>query len=386
EFVDGVVDIAQRGRSLGIHLIMATQRPAGVIKDNLRANTNLRVALRMADESDSTDVVGSSIAAGFDPAIPGRGVAKTGPGRLTSFQTGYAGGWTSETASKPSIDIAELTFGVEKRWEAPKPEVAEEKADLGPNDTARLVASLSAAATAAHIPAPRKPWLDELASVYDLSMLRQRTDEELVIGVVDDAQKQSQYPVYFRPDVDGHLAVYGTGGSGKSVALRSIAVAAAITPRGGPVQVYALDFASGGLRMLETLPHVGAVIAGDDSERVARLLGRLRGMIDERVLRYGAVRASTVVEYRELASKPQEPRILLMIDGMATFRQEYEFSASSALFNQFLQILSDGRQVGIHVVVSADRPGSISPSVSASFQRKVTLRLTDENDYAMIDT
>src|SRR5690606_13184350 len=100
----------------------------------------------------------------------------------------------------------------------------------------------------------------------------------------------------------------------------------------------------------------------------------------------GAVRASTVVEYRELASKPQEPRILLIIDGMATFRQEYEFSASSTLFNQVLQILSDGRQVGIHVVVSADRPASIPPSGSASFQRKVTLRLTDENDYAMIDT
>ena len=385
EFVDGVVDIAQRGRSLGIHLIMATQRPAGVIKDNLRANTNLRIALRMADESDSTDVIGSAVAASFDPAVPGRGIAKTGPGRLTSFQTGYAGGWTSDAVSRPSIDIAELTFGIDKKWEAPKQEVAEEKSDLGPNDTARLVSTLSAAASVAGIPAPRKPWLDELAEVYDLSLLRQRTDEQLVLGVVDDAEKQSQYPVYFRPDVDGHLAVYGTGGTGKSVALRSIAVAAAITPRGGPVQVYGLDFASGGLRMLEVLPHVGAIIAGDDTERITRLIKRLRGMIDERVLRYGAVRASTVVEYRQLAGKPDEPRILLLIDGMATFRQEYEFVASSTLFNQFLQVLSDGRQVGIHVVVSADRPGSISPSVSASFQRKVTLRLTDENDYAMID-
>src|SRR5690606_35205598 len=81
EFVDGVVDVAQRGRSLGIHLIMATQRPAGVIKDNLRANTNLRVALRMADEVDSDDVIGSKLAGGFDPGIPGRAAAKTGPGR-----------------------------------------------------------------------------------------------------------------------------------------------------------------------------------------------------------------------------------------------------------------------------------------------------------------
>ena len=385
EFVDGVVDIAQRGRSLGIHLIMATQRPAGVIKDNLRANTNLRIALRMADESDSTDVIGTPIAAGFDPGMPGRGVAKTGPGRLTSFQTGYAGGWTAESTTAPSIEVGELSFGALKSWDAPKSAIDDERIDPGPNDTARLVTALSAAAAAAGIPAPRKPWLDELSAVYDLSLLRQRTDEALVIGVVDDSTKQAQFPIYFRPDVDGNLAVYGTGGSGKSVALRAIAIASAITPRGGPVQVYGIDFASGGLRMLEGLPHVGAVIAGDDSERIARLIKRLRGMIDERVLRYGAVRASTVVEYRALAGRPDEPRILLLIDGMAAFRQEYEFVASSALFTQFLQILSDGRQVGIHVVVSADRPGSISPSVGAAFQRKVTLRLTDENDYAMVD-
>jgi S-DNA-T family DNA segregation ATPase FtsK/SpoIIIE len=102
DFVDGVVDVAQRGRSLGIHLIMATQRPAGVIRDNLRANTNLRIALRMADESDSMDVVGDKIAGTFDPTIPGRAIAKTGPGRLTGFQSAYAGGWTSEEIIAPS--------------------------------------------------------------------------------------------------------------------------------------------------------------------------------------------------------------------------------------------------------------------------------------------
>src|SRR5690606_8497847 len=79
EFVDGVVDVAQRGRSLGLHLVLATQRPAGVIKDNLRANTNLRIALRMADEADSTDVLGTPLAAGFDPGVPGRGAVRTGP-------------------------------------------------------------------------------------------------------------------------------------------------------------------------------------------------------------------------------------------------------------------------------------------------------------------
>ena len=118
EFVDGVVDIAQRGRSLGIHLILATQRPAGVIKDNLRANTNLRVALRMADESDSKDVVDDPVAASFPASLPGRGIAKTGPGRLTPFQSAYVGGWTStEEVVTADVKAAELRFGSTVEWE-----------------------------------------------------------------------------------------------------------------------------------------------------------------------------------------------------------------------------------------------------------------------------
>lgn len=110
EFVEGMVNVAQRGRSLGLHLILATQRPAGVIKDNLRANTNLRLALRVADEDDSRDVLGSPEAAFFDPNLPGRAVSKTGPGRLVPFQTAYAGARTGVTAPPPQIDVAELSF------------------------------------------------------------------------------------------------------------------------------------------------------------------------------------------------------------------------------------------------------------------------------------
>ena len=117
EFVDGVVDVAARGRSLGLHLILATQRPSGVIKDSLRANTNMRIALRMADADDSVDILGEPSAAYFSPSIPGRGAAKTGPGRIQGFQTGYAGGWTTRTPQRPRIDIVEMDFGAGNPWE-----------------------------------------------------------------------------------------------------------------------------------------------------------------------------------------------------------------------------------------------------------------------------
>lgn len=386
EFVDGVVDVAQRGRSLGIHLIMATQRPAGVIKDNLRANTNLRVALRMADESDSTDVIGTPVAATFDPSLPGRGMVKTGPGRLTVFQTGYAGGWTTDEVAPSNVEVSDLAFGQGQPWQAPADEQATDQADPGPNDTARLVEVMQAAAQSAEIPTPRKPWLEELAPMYDLAKLRQRTDTELLLGVVDDPHSQSQYPSYFKPDIDGNLVYFGGGGAGKTTALRSLAIAAAITPRGGPVQVYGLDFASGGLRSLEDLPHVGAIIPGDDDERIARLLRYLRELIDERVEAFARVRASTITEYRQLAKSPDVPRILVLIDGMATFRQEYEFQSSGSVFTAFQQMLADGRPVGVHFALTADRPGSISPAVSANLQLRVVLRLADENDYLLLDT
>ncbi len=388
EFVDGVVDIAQRGRSLGLHLILATQRPAGVIRDNLRANTNLRIALRMADEADSTDVLGVPLAAGFDPAIPGRAAAKTGPGRIRVFQSGYAGGWTSDVPEPNPVAIEELRFGPPQPWVAPPDPEAEERravAAKGPTDIKRVVSAVRGAAKAAGIPAPRKPWLPELASAYDFSKLpNKRTDAEIVLGVCDDAAAQAQPVVSYFPDRDGNMAIIGTGGSGKSTTLRTIAIASTVTMRGGPVQVYGLDFAAGGLQMLERLPHVGSIIPGEDEERVARLLRWLRDLIDDRSVRYAEARASTIVEYRKIADRPDEPRILLLLDGMGAFREAYESNISSPWFAVFSQIATDGRGVGVHVIVTGDRAGSIPTSLSSSIQRRLVLRLANADDYAML--
>lgn len=388
EFVDGVVNVAQRGRSLGLHLILATQRPAGVIKDNLRANTNLRIALRMADEADSTDVIGIPLAGTFDPSLPGRGVAKTGPGRLASFQSAYVGGRTSNEPPKPSIDLRELRFGVGAIWDEPE-EIAPSRRDDddGPNDIRRVVTTINTAVRQAVIAAPRKPWLPDLAHVYRLEQLpSKRNDQELVFGVVDDPEAQNQPEIAFMPDRDGNMAVYGTGGSGKSTFLRSIAVAAAFSPaRGGPCHVYGLDFGSRGLQVLEGLPHVGSVISGDDTERVGRLLRRLKVTLDERAERYSKANAATITEYRLRADRPAEPRIIVLIDGVGSFRTAYEGTALNGLWELFQSLAADGRSAGIHFVVSADRPGAVSSSLSSAIQQRLVLRLASEMDYIMLD-
>lgn len=381
EFVDGVVDVAQRGRSLGLHLILATQRPSGVIKDSLRANTNLRIALRMADEEDSKDVLGSPIAAHFDPSIPGRATAKTGPGRLYPFQSAFPGSQTPAVPATPPVEIVEFDFGVHRPWKAIKR--ASVASDL-PTDMDRVVESIRTASVLGELPTPRRPWLESLATSYNLGLLNQRTDTEIVLGVLDDPDHQQQITEYFRPDVDGNLLIYGASGSGKSTALRSLGIASAITPRGGPVHIYALDFSGGSLSSLEALPNVGSVVMGDDQERVGRLMRTLNQLVDDRQTAFSGLHAATLSEYRDLAQRPEEPRILLLLDGFSAFRTDYDSVELGATFTAFQRLLLDGRSVGLHVAVSADRPAAVPAALTAAFPRRLVLRQADEDAYVSL--
>ncbi|WP_314649315.1 FtsK/SpoIIIE domain-containing protein [uncultured Microbacterium sp.] len=386
EFVDGVVDIAQRGRSLGIHLIMATQRPAGVIKDNLRANTNLRIALRMADEADSRDVVDDDIAASFPASIPGRAIAKTGPGRLVPFQSAYAGGWTTDDESTTAdVRVAELRFGASGEWEPEglvESDVHEE--DLGPNDQKRIVSTLINAADRAQLQRPRRPWLDDLATVVDLNDLTNEGDTRIPIALTDIPEKQLQQSAVFLPDRDGSMVVYGTSGSGKSTLLKTIATAAGMRPDLGRVQVYCLDFASGALGALSVLPHVGSVVDSGDVERIQRLLRTLDAEMDRRAAAFSAASAASVQEYRELRDA-RMPRILVLIDNYPEFKKDWEMAPGRGPFYRiFMRILGEGRTLGIHTVITADRGNAVPSAVAANISRRVILRMGDPSQYMLL--
>ncbi len=383
EFVNGVVNVAQRGRSLGLHLVLATQHPAGVIKDNLRANTNLRIALRMADDAGSDNVLDSPEAAHIDPELPGRAVSKTGPGRLVPFQAAHAGGHTRSGQRRPDVRIEELVIGSGQDWpEADTCTVT--GTEGGPTDSARVTETIRRAAALAELPLPRRPWLDELAACYDLIQLpTSRRDDELVFGVIDDPARQRQVTAAFHPDREGSLAIFGTGGSGKSATLRSFAVAATMTARSGPCHVYGLDFSSRGLSMLTDLPHVGSVIPGDELDRVTRLLRTLAAVADDRARRWATVQASTITDYRRLAGKPDEPRILVLLDGYPAFRQQLEMLDGGKWFDLLTGLAADGRPLGVHVILTADRPGALPSRLSSAMQRRLVLRLADDNEYGL---
>ncbi|MDR3068428.1 MAG: FHA domain-containing protein, partial [Cellulomonas sp.] len=384
QFVDGMVDVAQRGRSLGLHLVLATQRPAGVIKDNLRANTNLRIALRTADEHDSTDVVGVPITAHIDPSLPGRAAVRTGPGRVTMFQTAYVGGRSAGRPHAPSIDVERLNVGPGLPWTVPPaPVTSAVPDDDAPTDLHRCVDQVVAAAQKAGLSAPRRPWLPELTTCYELADLPQHP-EVFALGMVDQPQIQAQTVWTWEPD-DGALAVFGASGAGASTALRSVAVAAGLADP-GRVHVYGLDFGAGGLAMLEPLPHVGAILGNGDDERIGRLLRDLLTTVEQRTRRFAAARAGSLSRYREISGQPDEPRILLLVDQMAAFRDAYETLGSKAeTFNAFRRILVEGRPLGVHVVVAADRHNALPSSMASAVGRRLVLRQADPNAYRMLD-
>lgn len=388
EFVDGVIDIAQRGRSLGFHLILATQRPAGVVTSNLRANTNLRIALRTADESDSVDVIGKNWAAHFPQDCPGRAAMVVGSGMPTLFQAAYVGG-PPEREHTRAVTVIDLHTGPRASGPYRSQTGASQEADESVRSVQeRIVEMLLERAQAEGTHLSRRPWVEPLAPVYDLTKLRQRSDTELLLGVADRPETQYQGTCYFEPERDGHVAVIGAPGSGKSSTLRTLAVAAGITPRGGPVHVYGIDCGSGGLASIEGFPQVAAIVRGDSVEGVRRTLQHLGRMLDERDCLFQSAGVETLGDYqgRDRQHRAQQqllPRILLLIDDLATFRAEWEH-LPGMVYETFMRILVRGRNAGIHVALTANRGQELPAALLAHIGCRVVLRQSDGDAYTML--
>jgi S-DNA-T family DNA segregation ATPase FtsK/SpoIIIE len=383
EFVDGMVDVAQRGRSLGIHLMLATQRPAGVINDRIRANTNLRISLRFSEDTGSIDVVGTADAARAG-LPPGRAFARVGPGQVTEFQAGYVGGHTAASRGLAPVVVRDIDFGASVAGASDRRVVRGE----GATDLQRLVAAAIDVNGKLGQPPPVRPWLPTLPEVLPLEALSPPARSRFgapraTIGLVDDPAGQRQYPLEFALDEDSGLLVLGATGSGKTTALRSLTVSLARSSSPAELQIYALDFASRGLKALEALPHCGAVIAGDETERVMRILTMLRSEADRRKSLLAETGTTNLGEY--LAARPQEslPRILLLLDGVSGFATAFEGS-SLAADDLLLQLLGEGRPLGISFVLAASRNAGLASRLGAGIGRRLILRLSNEDEYSML--
>ena len=284
DFVDGLVDLAQRGRSLGIHLVLATQRPAGVVTDSIRANITMRLALRVADEDDSLDVVDSTAAAHLPRSAPGRVVVRAGPGRMAEVQIAYS---AAPHVARPAI--------ASTRWDAAPPGAAPPSTARGPADpptsaprpptqlTVAVRTAIDAAALHGVEP-PRRPWLDPLPDRLGTSELApSRQGGVVVIGVVDRPDLQRRDPLTIDLARDGGLVVVGAGGTGRSTLVCTLAAALDRDPH-DPWIVHVVSTAQAGRHVehLRSLPTVGDLVDVDDAERVTRLLRMTLHEMDRR--------------------------------------------------------------------------------------------------------
>ncbi|MDP8910933.1 MAG: FtsK/SpoIIIE domain-containing protein, partial [Actinomycetota bacterium] len=387
EFVDGVVDVAQRGRSLGVHLLLATQRPAGVVSANIRANTNARIALRVNDSGESEDVIGAPDAARIPRSLPGRGFIRTGHSELTEFQTAYVGGRSNPERKAASVAVHELTFGgVVETTSKPRPTDATETE----TDLERIVEAVRQAAADRRVPPQPSPWLPPLSEVVPLDTLSADShdadpDTYAVLGLVDEPALQRQRVLTFDLDVEGNLLVYGASGAGKTTLLRTLATSLALRSSPDELHIYALDFATRGLRALEALPHCGSVIVGEDEERITRLFSMLRKTIAARKDAFATAGAATLSEYRRSAgSGGAFPRILVLLNGYGGFVSAFERVNFGELLEALPRLVTDGRPLGVHFAISADRRASVPGSLAGLVSGRVVLRMADEDDYASL--
>lgn len=365
EFIDGVIDIAQRGRSLGMHLILATQTPGGVVNRKIQNCVNFRVAFRLREASESSEVIKAPDAENIPSAIPGRGFLRAGDNSLTLFQSAYAMARSAE-ADEGVATAHTMVLGGRRSAQGGK--AVDETI---PTDLRRMVDAAREAATMLGLSEPRRPWLPELPEILGLG------DEALsgvgggktiaTVGMTDLPDRQLQVPYRIDFPTARNVLLFGGGSSGKTTALRSIAAALASSYSTEEVNIYGLDFASHGLVPLESLPHVGGIAQGDDVARVRNLMATLQRIVDERRGRVGGDGA---------------PHVVVLIDGLVPLLALLEGLDGGHLFQEFQQLMVDGPASGLYFVVATDQPQRIPSTIANVAGERLVFRLANRDAYA----
>lgn len=366
DFLGALVGVAQRGRSLGVHLILATQRPSGTVNANIKANTNLRIALRVQDAADSNDIIDRRDAAAIGRDNPGRAYVRRGPGDVEVVQTALSTAVASPRERRTGVRLLPFTVGA-----TPLDQRIEGTAS-GPSDLARLVDAVVDAAVLRGGAAPRRPWLPMLPEHVELAdvLARERGAVPVPLALADDPDRQRQVVVGWNP-AEGHLALFGMVGSGTTTGLLTVVRALVETLGPDECHLYAIDFGANALREVRGLPHVGGVISASDREAQHRLFRHLRAEVDRR---------------RALSPDDQagEPLIVVLIDGIAAFLAEHEGVEGAETADGFKRVFGDGPGVRICCVVAGDRPGAMPMRLSSLVSQKLLFRLADSGDFSSI--
>ncbi len=393
EFIDVFVMIGRTGRSLGVHLLLASQRLEEGRLRGLDTQLSYRIGLRTFSAAESRVVLGVPDAYELPPQ-PGNGYLKTGTEEMTRFKAAYVSGPATTGPARRQrrrLRPAVVPFGpgyirpelAEDEPRARQAEAAESVLDV-------VVAQLHGHGSAAHQiwlpPLDRSPTLDQLLPQLSITQRFGCAAEDpairgrlrAVTGIVDRPFEQRRDPMWVDLSAAaGHAAVVGAPRTGKSTMLRTLICSLALLHTPYETQFYCLDFGGGSLGGLATMPHVGGVAARLDATRVRRTVAEVQSVLIRREKEFAERGIESIAAYRRMRASGEIAGdgfgdVFLVVDGWLTLRQEFE-----ELEQTVTAIAARGLGYGVHVLASAGKWTEFRPAVRDLFGTRLELRLGD---------
>jgi S-DNA-T family DNA segregation ATPase FtsK/SpoIIIE len=387
DFVDLLLTIGRIGRSIGVHLLLSSQRiEAGKLR-GLETYLSYRVGLRTFSASESTIVLDTPDAFHL-PAIPGYGYLKVDTSIYRRFRSGFVSGPAVQADAAPdaSLDQEQLTAlplplynGLQQRTENETAEEALASPSTGRALIDEAVDGLRGSATT--VP---PIWLLPLPDRFALSRIL--TDEptpelKVPMGLLDEPEKQRQDPwLIDLTRSGGHLAIFGAPQTGRSTFLRTMAASLALTHTPRQVSIYGMDFTGTGMNRIDGFPHVGGIATRSNRDRLRRLLEELAGMLATRERLFTERNIDSLPTLRKMHADGGIPElvaadIVLLVDGVGALRTEFD-EFEQPLFD----LLQRGSSFGIHVVLAMTRWNELRMAQQPLIGTRIELRLNDPMD------
>ena len=384
DFMDELISVARIGRSLGVHLILATQKPAGIVNDQIRSNSKFGVCLKVQDRSDSVDVIKRPDAAKLKKA--GQFFLNVGNDELYVLgQSGWAGaGYFPSDITKREIDtsvefISNIGSSVKKMNNTAKKKEVKSKGDQLTN----IVEHVCNVAKEKGI-VEEQMWLDSIPESIFIKDLRKKYKFKPkkniinpIIGEYDDPSNQKQGLLTLNLSENGNTMIYGSADSGKEMLLSTIIYDTITTHSTDEAQLYVLDFGSEALKVFSGAPQVGDIVTVNDTERVTRLLEMLKKEIESRKKILSEYNGDYNL-YLSTSGKKM-PTLMVIINNFAAFTENY------ADFEEDLQTLTrECTKYGIIFIVTASSYRDIRFRLIQNFKQKLSLQLNNDDDYIYI--
>ena len=398
DFADLFVAIGRIGRSIGVHLLLATQKlEMGKIR-GLESHLSYRVSLRTFSESESRDAIGVPDAFHLPPE-PGSGYLKVDTTVFERFKAALV-----SDAYVPPSDGLKTTVPVVPyvvlnglgEWVAAQM-AAEAQAEAAVEAAGAVAASkrdkpasvldvLCRQIEASGAPRVRPVWLEPLPRNLPLERLLSLDDVpkprsvSAILGLVDDPKNQDQFPLEWDFTGGGaNLVVTGSPMSGKSTLIRTIVMSMAARYRPGDVVFYCIDYGGGSLAPLAALPHVATVTSRVDPERIQRTVNDVRTTLDSREQMFRQKGIDSAAAFRRARDNGELPGengdVFLIVDGWGTFREEYD-----ELDYAIADIASRGPNFGVHVIVTATQSMQVRMRMQSAMGGRLEMRLNDAYD------